>query len=308
MSDRANEIRQRFSTLVEIMQRLRGPNGCPWDRKQSFDTLKTYLLEETYEVLHAIDNRDWPELADELGDLLLQPVFIAQMASEEGLFDIGDSLEAINSKLVRRHPHIFGDASAETAEDVKKRWDEIKSQEKAEKGMSLAGRSILDDVLRSTPALVEALKLSKKAAAVGFEWPDVQGVLDKIREEAAELTEAHGSLSAEHVEAEMGDLLFTVANLARFLHVDPEQALRKANGRFRSRFRYVEERVAAGGGRVEDTDLQTLENFWQEGKRQLQTKDCGAGWNPAAGCQPAKRIQLENKNMETTRGLSHIDD
>ncbi len=269
MSDRATEIRQRFSTLVEIMQRLRGPNGCPWDRKQSFDTLKTYLLEETYEVLHAIDNRDWPELADELGDLLLQPVFIAQMASEQGLFDIGDSLEAINSKLVRRHPHIFGDASAETAEDVKKRWDEIKSQEKAEKGLSLEGRSILDDVLRSTPALVEALKLSKKAAAVGFEWPDVQGVLDKIREEAAELTEAHGSLSAEHVEAEMGDLLFTVANLARFLHVDPEQALRKANGRFRSRFRYVEERVAAGGGRVEDTDLQTLENFWQEGKRQL---------------------------------------
>lgn len=267
MSDRANEIRQRFSTLVEIMQRLRGPNGCPWDRKQSFDTLKSYLVEETYEVLDAIDKRDWPELAEELGDLLLQPVFIAQMASEEGLFDIGDSLEAINSKLIRRHPHIFGDASAETAEDVKKRWDEIKNQEKAEKGVDVESRSILDDVLRSTPGLVEALKLSKKAAGVGFEWPDVAGVLDKIREEAAELAEAHSSLGAEHVEAEMGDLLFTVANLARFLHVDPEQALRKANSRFRSRFRYIEERVAAGGGRLEETDLETLENLWQEGKQ-----------------------------------------
>jgi tetrapyrrole methylase family protein / MazG family protein len=272
MSDRANDIRQRFSALVEIMQRLRGPDGCPWDHKQSFDTLKTYLLEETYEVLDAVDQRDWPGLAEELGDLLLQPVFIAQIASEEGLFDIGDSLEAINSKLIRRHPHIFGDASAETAEDVKKRWDEIKSQEKAEKGINVQGRSILDDVLRSTPALVEALKLSKKAAAVGFEWPGVNGVLDKIREEAAELVQARDSLGAEQVEAEMGDLLFTVANLARFLHIDPEQALRKANARFRTRFRYVEERVTAAGSRLEDTGLQELENLWQEGKQRLRVE------------------------------------
>lgn len=273
MPDRANEARERFGALVEIMQRLRGPNGCPWDRKQDFDTLKTYLLEETYEVLDAIDKRDWPELAEELGDLLLQPVFLAQMASEAGLFDIADALEAINRKLVRRHPHIFGDASAETAEDVKKRWDEIKSQEKAEKGVDLRGRSILEDVLRSTPALVEALTLSKKAAAVGFEWPDVQGVLDKIREEAAELAEAHGSLRPEHVEAEMGDLLFTAANLARFLHVDPEQALRKANARFRSRFRYIEERVAEAGGRMEETGLDRLEELWQEGKRRKAHTD-----------------------------------
>jgi len=269
MPDQASEISRRFSTLVEIMQRLRGPDGCPWDRKQSFDTLKTYLIEETYEVLDAIDQRDWPELAEELGDLLLQPVFIAKMASEEGLFDIGDSLEAINSKLIRRHPHIFGDATAETAEDVKKRWDEIKIEEKAAKGVAFQGRSILDDVLRSTPALVEALKLSKKAAAVGFEWPDVNGVLDKVREEAAELVEARDSLGKEQVEAEMGDLLFTVANLARFLHIDPEQALRKANARFRKRFRYIEERVGASGVRLEETDLQELESLWQEGKQQL---------------------------------------
>ena len=269
MSDRANVISQRFSTLVEIMQRLRGPNGCPWDHKQSLDTLKAYLLEETYEVLDAIDQRDWPELSEELGDLILQPVFIAQIASEEGLFDIGDSIEAINSKLIRRHPHIFGDATAETAEDVKKRWDEIKSQEKAGKGIKVQGRSILDDVLRSTPALVEALKLSKKAAGVGFEWPDLNGVLDKIREEAAELAEARDSLGEEQVEAEMGDLLFTVANLARFLRIDPEQALRKANARFRNRFRYIEERVTASGSCVEETDLQELEKFWQEGKQRL---------------------------------------
>ena len=269
MSDRANVISQRFSTLVEIMERLRGPNGCPWDHKQSFDTLRAYLLEETYEVLDAIDRRDWPELSEELGDLLLQPVFIAQIASEAELFDIGDSIEAINSKLIRRHPHIFGDATAETAEDVKKRWDEIKTQEKADKGIDVPDRSILDDVLRSTPALVEALKLSKKAAGAGFEWPDVNGVLDKIREEAAELAEARDSLGEEQVEAEMGDLLFTVANLARFLHIDPEQALRKANARFRNRFRYIEERVTASGSCLEETDLQELEKFWQEAKQRL---------------------------------------
>lgn len=272
MSNRADGIRERFSTLVEIMQRLRGPEGCPWDRKQSFDTLKTYLLEETYEVLDAIDKRDWPELAEELGDLLLQPVFIAQMAAEENLFDIGDALEAINSKLVRRHPHIFGDAKAETPEEVKKRWDEIKNQEKAKKGIEVEGRSILDDVLRSTPALVEALKLSKKAAGVGFEWPDISGVLDKIREESAELAEAHSLLDPEQVEAEMGDLLFTCANLARFLHVDPEQALRKANSRFRARFHYVEEQLAKSGGSLTDADLETMENLWQEGKQRVHSE------------------------------------
>lgn len=272
MSNRADGIRERFSTLVEIMQRLRGPEGCPWDRKQSFDTLKTYLLEETYEVLDAIDKRDWPELAEELGDLLLQPVFIAQMAAEENLFDIGDALEAINSKLVRRHPHIFGDAKAETPEEVKKRWDEIKNQEKAKKGIEVEGRSILDDVLRSTPALVEALKLSKKAAGVGFEWPDISGVLDKIREESAELAEAHSLLDPEQVEAEMGDLLFTCANLARFLHVDPEQALRKANSRFRARFHYVEEQLAKSGGSLTDADLETMESLWQEGKQRVHSE------------------------------------
>lgn len=256
-----------FTTLVEVMKRLRGPNGCPWDRKQNLDTLKTYLLEESYEVMDAIDRRDWGELCEELGDLLLQPVFIAQMASEEGLFDIADSIEAINTKLIRRHPHIFGDATANTAEDVKKRWDEIKNEEKAERGVNLQTRSILDDVLRSTPALVEALKLSKKAAGVGFEWPSIDGVLEKIQEESAELAEARQQPDPQRVEAELGDLLFTVVNLARFLHVDPEQALRLANARFRKRFGYVEEQVGAAGSRLEEADLNRLEALWQESKQ-----------------------------------------
>src|SRR5579875_1008021 len=164
------------------MARLRAPGGCPWDRKQTFDSIKSYTLEETYEVMDAIDRRDWPALAEELGDLLLQPVFLAEMAAEEGLFSISDSLDAINQKLVRRHPHVFGDAQADTAEDVKQRWDEIKRREKAGQGSTPS--SILDNIPRNLPALVEAEKISHRAAHVGFEWPDVSGVLEKLQEEA----------------------------------------------------------------------------------------------------------------------------
>src|SRR4051812_2856895 len=178
MCDRVNEIGERFVALVETMQRLRAPNGCPWDLKQTFQSLKPYLLEETYEVLDAMDREDWPDLAEELGDLMLQPVFLAQLATESGFFTIGDSLAAINAKLIRRHPHIFGDGSADTAEAVKVKWDEIKKQEKADKKRAAAS-SILDDVLRTSPALVEASKLSSKAAAAGFDWPEIGGVLEK---------------------------------------------------------------------------------------------------------------------------------
>jgi len=247
------------------MSRLRAPGGCPWDRKQTFDTIKTYLLEEAYEVMDAIDQRDWDGLAEELGDLLLQPVFFAQMAQDDGRFDILDSLEAINNKLVRRHPHVFGEAVAHTAEDVKHRWDEIKKQEKAEQGLA-AGESVLDAVPRRLPALVEAEKISGKAAGVGFEWPDVGGVLDKLQEEAQELARAQASADQEHIEAEIGDLLFTLVNLARFVKVDPEQALRKTNARFRRRFGHVERQVAAAGGRFEETPLERMEQLWQEAK------------------------------------------
>jgi nucleoside triphosphate diphosphatase len=250
----------KFAELVRIMARLRAPGGCPWDRKQTFDSIKSYLLEETYEVLDAIDKRNWPDLMEELGDLLLQPVFLAEMAAEGDHFTIGDALDAINRKLVRRHPHIFGDATAETAEDVKRKWDEIKRQEKQAKGEP-ENASILDAIPRNLPALVEADKIGKKAVGIGFDWPNVDGALQKLHEEATELAEAQGRASAGHIEHELGDILFCVVNIARFLSVDPEQALRKANARFRSRFAHVERGV---GG--EPASLDRMEQLWQEAK------------------------------------------
>jgi MazG family protein len=266
VTERFAEAGEKFSKLVEIMARLRGPGGCPWDRKQTFDTLKTYLIEESYEVLDAIDRRDWPGLEEELGDLLLQPVFLAEMAAEEGTFSIADSLDAINEKLVRRHPHIFSDAQAETPEEVLKRWDEIKQEEKAAQGVAPAA-SVLDGVPKNLPALMEAEKIGRKAAGVGFEWPDISGVLEKLQEEAAELAAARASQDQAHVEHEVGDLLFTMVNLARFLKVDPEQALRKTNARFRGRFGHLEREVAAAGGTLAETPLEKMEELWQAAKR-----------------------------------------
>ncbi len=263
MSSEFKEAGEKFSQLVQIMARLRAPGGCPWDRKQSFDTIKSYLLEETYEVMDAIDARDFEGLAEELGDLLLQPVFFAEMAHEEGLFSIEDSLDAINQKLIRRHPHIFADASAETAEEVKTRWDEIKQQEKAGRG-SKTPSSLLDGVPRSLPALVEADKIGHKVAQVGFEWDDVSGVVEKIKEEAAELAGAQDQGEFEH---ELGDMLFNLVNLARFLKVDPEQALRKTNARFRQRFAHIERRVESSSARLEETSLDRMEELWQEAKQ-----------------------------------------
>lgn len=260
---RAAEAARGFAELVKVMAKLRAPGGCPWDRKQSFATIKSYLLEESYEVMDAIDREDWAGLEEELGDLLLQPVFQAEMAAEAGLFTVADSLRAINEKLIRRHPHVFGDATAETPEDVKQRWDEIKRREKAEQGKA-PGASILDAVPRNLPALVEAEKISQKAAATGFEWPNVDGVIDKLQEEAAELAQARESQTQEHIAHEIGDMLFTVVNLARFLKVDPEQALRKTNARFRRRFGYLEEQT---GEALTRTPLERLEELWQEAKR-----------------------------------------
>jgi MazG family protein len=264
--DQFDQEGAKFAELLRIMARLRAPGGCPWDRKQTFDTIKGYLLEEAYEVMDAIDARDWPGLEEELGDLLLQPVFFAEMAREQGLFSIGDSLEAINRKLVRRHPHVFADASAETADDVKIRWDEIKKEEKTARGGEAAG-SILESVPRNLPALVEADKIGHKVGKVGFEWPDVSGVIQKLQEEAAELAEAHANGNAGHIEDEIGDLLFNVVNLARYLNVDPEQALRKTNAKFRTRFAYIERIVKAGGSTLEESSLERMEELWQEAKR-----------------------------------------
>lgn len=256
---------EKFGRLVETMARLRSPEGCPWDREQTFDSLKPYLLEETYEVLEAVDARDWPALAEELGDLLLEVVFLAQLASEEGLFEVGDSLDLIQEKLVRRHPHVFGTAKADTPGEVKQRWDRIKAQERESKGRG--GEGLLDAVPRNLPALVEAAQVASRAAAVGFDWQNAEQVLEKLEEELAELAEARRRAQPDELESEIGDLLFVLVNLARFLEVDPEQALRKTNRRFRERFGYVERKLVEQGKSLREASLDEMEALWQEAKR-----------------------------------------
>jgi MazG family protein len=263
----ASQAGEQFDRLVQIMARLRAPGGCPWDREQTFDTIKPYLLEETYEVLDSIDGRDWPGLAEELGDLILQPVFFAQMAAEQGSFNIVDCLEAINEKLVRRHPHVFGDAEAKTAEDVKHRWEQIKAEEYQKQGRARA--ELLDGISRSAPALAEAQQIGSKVAKAGFDWPGIEPVLDKLREELDELQAARASGSADDVEQELGDLLFVITNLARHLKVDAEQALRRGNAKFRKRFAYVERRLAEQGTPLGQATLNQMEAMWQEAKRVL---------------------------------------
>ena len=255
-----------FARLVAIMARLRAPGGCPWDREQNFDTIKPYLLEETYEVMDAIDARDFEGLEDELGDLLLQAVFFAQMASEEGRFDISGSLEAINSKLVRRHPHVFAAGDAKTSADVIRRWDEIKAEEREAKAKPRP-KGLLAGVPRSLPALVEAQRIAGRAAGAGFDWPDIEQVFDKLREELAELDAARASAKPREIEDELGDLLFVVVNIARFLNVDPEQALRKTNAKFRARFAHVEAGVEAAGKTLSEAGIEEMERLWQEAKR-----------------------------------------
>jgi MazG family protein len=256
---------EKFQKLVEIMARLRAPGGCPWDREQTFDTIKPYLLEETYEVMDAIDAKDWEELPGELGDLMLQAVFFAQMAAEQGLFTLGDALDAINAKLVRRHPHVFGEQTAETAGDVRKIWSEVKAGEKREKGEG--GKPLLGGVPRSLPALVEAQQIASRAAHVGFDWENAEQVLEKLREELAEFHEARTNGEQERLEDELGDLLFVLVNLARFVKVDPEQALRKTNAKFRRRFGYLESRLAGQGKSLAEASMEEMEALWQESKK-----------------------------------------
>src|SRR5580658_594528 len=261
----------KFQKLMEIMSRLRAPGGCPWDREQTFDSIKPYTLEETYEVLDAVDRRDWDELRAELGDLMLQAVFFAQMASEERLFDIGDSLDAINEKLIRRHPHVFADETAETGAAVLKRWDEIKAEERKLKAKSGQGKpeapqGLLVGVPRALPALVEAQQITSRAARAGFDWSNADEVLAKLDEERLEFAEACERGTQDQIEDELGDLLFVLVNLARFVKVDPEQALRRTNTKFRERFGHVERRLAAQERTVNGTPIEELEALWQEAK------------------------------------------
>ena len=254
-----------FARLVEIMDRLRSPGGCPWDREQTFDSIKPYLLEETYEVMDSIDARDWDGLADELGDLLLQVVFFSQMAKEAGYFDVSHAIEAINSKLVRRHPHVFANGDAKTSDEVLRKWDEIKAGEKTAKPKP---KGLLAGVPRSLPALMEAKQIAGRAAGAGFDWNNVDEVLDKLREELAELDEARRARSQEALQDEIGDLLFVIVNIARFLKVDPEQALRGTNSKFRRRFGHVEQSLEAQGKSPEEATTEEMERLWQEAKGQ----------------------------------------
>jgi ATP diphosphatase len=258
---------------VAIMARLRGPDGCPWDREQTFDSIRRHTLEETYEVFDAIERRAWPELKDELGDLLLQVLFYAQMSQEAGYFSIDDVAEGLCAKLIRRHPHIFGDATALTADDVKVTWEAVKQQERAAQAdqtdESAQHRSapLLDSVSRHQPAFLEAGKLGARAATAGFDWPEPQGLLDKLSEEAEEVSV---ELRAEprdqaRLEEELGDLLFTAVNLARHLKVEPEFALRRANAKFRARFGLME--MATGGpDHLKNATPKEQEALWADAK------------------------------------------
>jgi MazG family protein len=256
---------EKFHKLVDILARLRAPGGCPWDREQTLDTIKPYLLEETYEVLDAIDARDWSELTGELGDLLLQAVFFSQIAAEQNLFRIEDALDAINQKLIRRHPHVFGEENAETAGDVRRIWGEVKAAEKKQKGGDTAG--LLESVPRALPALVEAQQITSRAAHVGFDWDSPDQVLEKLHEELAEFDAARRGAKQEEMEGELGDMLFVLVNLARFANVDPEQALRKTNAKFRARFGYIERKLGERGKSPEAATLDEMEALWQESKR-----------------------------------------
>jgi XTP/dITP diphosphohydrolase/ATP diphosphatase len=261
-----------LAEAISIMARLRGPGGCPWDREQTFDTIKRHTLEETYEVFDAIERRAWPELKDELGDLLLQVLFYAQMAAEAGYFDIGDVAAGLNAKLVRRHPHVFPVegklADATDADAVLRNWEQIKREEKKEAAAKKKA-SGLDDIPRSMPAMLEAGKLGSRAAKVGFDWPDTEGLFAKLQEEIGELKAELTQSTAEQnrIEEEFGDLLFTAVNLARHLKVDAESALRGANAKFRARFGAME--WSAGGFEaLRSLGPQALEALWEAAKQE----------------------------------------
>ncbi|HEY2390132.1 MAG TPA: nucleoside triphosphate pyrophosphohydrolase [Candidatus Angelobacter sp.] len=274
------------------MARLRAPGGCPWDREQTFDTIKRYTLEETYEVLEAIDNKNWKELPGELGDLLLQVLFYAEMAKEQGSFTIDDVLDTLSNKLVHRHPHVFGDVRADDSAQVLKNWEALKAEEKRKSlqsnGQGLQSKDLqaqpellLEGVSSKMPALQEAHKISSKAAHVGFDWPTVQGLFEKLSEETLELQEhvqkiPQATSSAEssrlpdelkeRMEDEVGDLFFVLVNIARYLSVDPESALRRTNRKFRRRFGWLEEQLRQQGRTLDEATLEQMEALWQQAK------------------------------------------
>jgi len=275
MSDAARAATE-FTRLVEIMATLRSPEGCPWDREQTIDTLKPFVLEETYEVLEAIDRHDHAALCEELGDFVFEAVFVAQLESEAGHFHIADAVRSAADKLVRRHPHVFkreqGEAALDTPGQVRTRWEEIKAEERnarGEDGRAAKTASLLGGLAPTLPALLRAFHISTRAASVGFDWAAPGDVVDKMQEELDEIRAVvkEGANDHERAEEEMGDLLFTIANLSRKLGIEPETALRKANDKFTKRFGTLEQSVAASGRAMKDMSLPELEAEWQRAKR-----------------------------------------
>jgi len=255
-----------FERLREIVAILRGPDGCPWDRKQTHASLRRYLVEETYETIEAIDADDPDALREELGDLLLQVMLHAQIESETGAFDVYDVIAALNDKLIRRHPHVFGDVKAADADEALRRWESAKAAEK-DVGDRLRPTSVLDGVPRELPTLYRALRFQEKAASVGFDWPDVSGALDKLREELGELEEACRLSDAARVRDELGDVLFAAVNVARFFGADPDEALARAVRKFVHRFSRIEEAVKKSGRRWDEVSLEEMDAYWRDAKK-----------------------------------------
>jgi len=273
------EAGKAFEELVRIVDRLRSPGGCPWDREQTHESLKPMMIEEAYEAVEAIDTGDDEELASELGDLLLQVVFHSRIAVEDSRFAITDVVRRVTEKMVRRHPHVFGDDKAETAGDVLRSWEAIKAAELAAKGTgSEQEGSMLDSVSRSLPAVMEAYQMTTKVSRVGFDWPDVASVLEKLEEEAEELKAATRVPDPSHAEIseEVGDLLFAVVNVARLLGVDPESALKGSNRKFRRRFRHIEDRLRQQGRKPAESTLAEMDTLWEEAKRLERAADAPA--------------------------------
>jgi MazG family protein len=266
------KIGKLFIDLVNVQARLRAPGGCPWDREQTHETLRTYLIEETYEVLDAIEAGSNAELAEELGDLLLQVLFHADLARETNAFDLGDVIAGIHDKMIRRHPHVFGNVKAETSGEVLKNWAQIKAQEKqaVKNSAEATALSVLDGVPRSLPALLEAFQISRRAAKVGFDWENVDGIFEKIKEEVVELQEALTPLDRDAVEEELGDLLFTVVNLSRFLGLDPEVTLKKSNQKFKQRFTVIENDAVTRRLDLSKLSKEELEELWRAAKREVK--------------------------------------
>lgn len=259
---------EKFAELVRLIARLRAPGGCPWDREQTHESLKPMMLEEAYEVVEAIDEGDDDELIGELGDLLLQVVFHSQIADEESRFTVAEVIDRISTKMIRRHPHVFGEDTAQTSDEVLRNWEAIKEAELQEKGKKDDDGSMLDSVSTRLPAVMEAFQMTTKVSRVDFDWPDVPSVLEKLDEEVAELKEAVAAEQANHQEiaGEVGDLLFVAVNVARLLGVDPESALKTSNRKFRRRFRYIEDRLREQGRKPADSDHIEMDALWDEAK------------------------------------------